>query len=176
MLSVPKLITVHQPDQVAQQAREYVRTYILFPSGIIGLVCLVGVIGGLGYQLLASDNYTWDTFYYSSGLLLTGIILGIGQTSYHRYLFKEFPEALAARMKLATGKQKSKTKRDAIGDIIDHPGRSLIPVAYLVGMVALVGGSVAAITYGQVEAFPAFLTPWAGFFWAKLFLWRRVIL
>jgi len=173
---VPKLITVNHPDQVSQQAREYVRTYILFPSGIIGLICLVGVVGGLGYQLLASDHYTWDTFYYSSGLLVIGILLGIGQTFYHRYLFKEFPGALAARMKLATGKLKSKTKRDAIGDVIDHPGRSLIPVAYVVGMAVLIGGSVAAITYGQVEAFPAFLTPWAGFYWAKMFLWRRVIL
>lgn len=173
---MPKLVTLNHPDQVSLQAREYVRTYILFPSGIIGLLCLVGVVGGLGYQLLASDSYTWDTFYFSSGLLVAGIILGIGQTSYHRYLFKEFPEALAARMKLATGKQKSKTKKESIGDIIDHPGRSLIPVAYLVGIVMLVGGSAMAITYGQVAAFPAFLTPWAGFYWAKLFLWRRVIL
>jgi hypothetical protein len=44
------------------------------------------------------------------------------------------------------------------------------------GIAILIGGSVAAITYGQVEPFPAFLTPWAGFYWAKLFLWRRVIL
>jgi len=35
---------------------------------------------------------------------------------------------------------------------------------------------VMAITQGQVNPFPAFLTPWAGFYWAKLFLWRRVIL
>ena len=79
-------------------------------------------------------------------------------------------------MKLAAGKQKSKARRDTTGDVIDHPGRSLIPVAYLVGIAILVGGSVTAIMYGQVDALPAFLMPWAGFYWAKLFLWRRVIL
>lgn len=173
---MPKLITLHHPDQVSQQAREYVRTYILFPSGIIGLLCLVGVVGGLAYQLIASDNYTWSTFYFSTGLLILGIVLGTGQTSYHRYLFRQFPEALASRMKLVSGKQKGKAKKEASLDAIDHPGRSLIPAAYLIGIAILIGGSVTAIVYGQVDAFPAFLTPWAGFYWAKLFLWRRVIL
>ncbi|MDH5640235.1 MAG: hypothetical protein OEY28_03000 [Nitrospira sp.] len=173
---MPKLITLNHPDQVSQQAREYVRTYILMPSGMLGLVCLLGTVGGLGYQLMASDDYTWDTFYYSSGLLLLGIILGTGLTAYHRYLFREFPQAFAARMKLATGKQSTKAKKEMADDIIDHAGRSLIPVAYLVGIATLVGASGTAIVYGQVEPFPAFLTPWAGFYWAKLFLWRRVIL
>ena len=173
---VPKLITLNHPDQVSQQAREYVRTYILMPSGMLGLVCLLGTVGGLGYQLMASDDYTWTTFYYSSGLLLLGIILGTGQTSYHRYLFREFPHVFAARMKLATGKQNTKTKRAMADDIIDHAGRSLIPMVYLAGIAILVSASAMAIVYGQVEPFPAFLTPWAGFYWAKLFLWRRVIL
>ncbi len=173
---MPKLITIHHPEQISQQAREYVRSYILLPSGMIGLLCLVGAVGGLGYQLIAADSYSWTTFYFSSGLLVLGIMLGTGQTSYHRYLFREFPQALAARMKLASGKQKSKARRDTIGDVIDHPGRSLIPVAYLVGIAMLVGGSVTAIMYGQVDTLPAFLMPWAGFYWAKLFLWRRVIL
>lgn len=173
---MPKLITLHHPDQVVQQAREYVRTYILLPSGMIGLLCLVGAVGGLGYQLIASDSYSWSTFYFSSGLLMLGIILGTGQTSYHRYLFREFPQTFAARMKLVAGKQKSKTRKDTVEDVIEHPGRSFIPLAYLIGIAILVGGSVIAITDGQVEPFPAFLTPWAGFYWAKLFLWRRVIL
>jgi hypothetical protein len=172
---VPKLITIHHPEQVAQQAREYVRTYILFPSGIVGLLCLVGTIGGLVYQLLASDSYTWTTFYFSSGLIALGIMIGTGQTSYHRYLYKQFPEALAARMRLAPGKQKGKPKKDSPQETIDHQGRNLVPLAYMVGIVMLVGSSIAAIIYGQVEAIPAFLMPWAGFYWAKLFLWRRVI-
>ncbi|HEX5647724.1 MAG TPA: hypothetical protein VFX56_12210, partial [Nitrospira sp.] len=95
---MPKLITAHHPEQVAQQAREYVRTFILFPSGIVGLFCLVSGIGGLGYQWMATDTYSWTTFASSSMLILVGLVLGIAQTSYHRFIFAKFPEVLAARM------------------------------------------------------------------------------
>src|SRR5262249_15020131 len=95
---VPKLITAHHPGQVAQQAREYVRTFILFPSGIVGLLCLIGGIGGLGYQWMATDTYSWTTFSSSSALIVVGLALGIAQTLYHRFIFAQFPEVLAARM------------------------------------------------------------------------------
>jgi hypothetical protein len=173
---VPKLITVHHPEQISQQAREYVRTRILFPSGIVGLFCLVGAVGGLGYQLIASDSYTWTTFYFSSGLIALGIMLGTAQTSYHRYLYRRFPGVLAARLRWGPAGPRGKTKREAPSLSIEHSGRRLIPGAYLAGVALLVGSSVVSITYGHVDAVPAFLMPWAGFYWAKLFVWRRVIL
>ena len=177
---MPKLITAHHPEQVAKQAREYVRTFILFPSGIVGLFCLVGGIGGLGYQWMATDTYTWTTFASSSLLILVGLVLGIAQTSYHRFIFAKFPEVLAARMstrmKQRAGVSRTRLKKDAPAPSIEHPGRQLIPVAYLVGVALLVGSGVAAIMYGAVHPIPALLMPWAGFYWAKLFLWRRVIM
>ncbi|MBH0198174.1 MAG: hypothetical protein HP497_01985 [Nitrospira sp.] len=177
---MPKLITAHHPEQVAQQAREYVRTFILFPSGIVGLFCLVGGIGGLGYQWLATDTYSWTTFSASSTLIVVGLALGIGQTLYHRFIFGQFPEVLAARMsarmKQRMGGSRGRQKKETPAPSIEHPGRQLIPVAYLLGVALLVGCGVAAIVYGQVHPIPALLMPWAGFYWAKLFLWRRVIM
>jgi hypothetical protein len=170
-----KLITVHHPEQVAQQAREYVKTYILFPSGLVGMACLVGGVGGLGYQLISADSYTWTTFYFSSGLIALGVIIGTTQTRYHRYLLKQFPEVLAARMRRGPGRQRGKGKKEPQLPAIDHPGRRLIPAAYLAGVSALLGSAAVAAIYGQVDTVPAVLMPWAGFYWAKLFFWRSAI-
>jgi hypothetical protein len=37
------------------------------------------------------------------------------------------------------------------------------------------GASAVTILYGNVDALPALLMPWAGFYWAKLFFWRGVV-
>ncbi|MBM4137981.1 MAG: hypothetical protein FJ244_00630 [Nitrospira sp.] len=177
---MPKLITAHYPGQVDKQAREYVRTFILFPSGIVGLFCLVSGIGGLGYQWMATDTYSWTTFAASSMLILVGVVLGIAQTSYHRFIFAKFPEVwaarMSARMKQRAGGNRVRMKKETPAQSIEHPGRQLIPVAYLAGVALLVGSGVAGIVYGEVHPIPAVLMPWAGFYWAKLFLWRRVIM
>lgn len=172
---MPKLINVHQPQQTTQQALEYVKMHILMPSGFLGLICLVGGVGGLGYQWFATDTYTWDTFYQSSGLFLSGIGLGAGHTLYQRYLFREFPEVLAARMKQRLERMKGRLKKRSEPSDFDHPGRQLVPIAYVAGITLLLGSSIAAFAYGGVHSVPALLLPWAGYYWARLFLWRRVI-
>ncbi len=158
-----------------QQAQEYVKTHILLPSGLLGLLCLIGSVAGLGYQLFATDSYTWETFYQSSGLFLSGIGLGAAQTLYQRYLLREFPDVLAARMKQGVNRQKGKIKKSSDPPDIHHPGRQLVPLAYVLGIMLLVGSAIAAFSYGRVYMIPALLMPWAGFYWARLFLWRRVI-
>ena len=170
-----RLVTVHRSEQIMQQAHQYVKTYILFPSGLAGLICLIGGVGGLGYQLMVTGNYTWDTFYQSSGLIALGVVIGVAQTRYHQYLLGRFPEVLAARMRLASVKQRAKAKKESQPVTIDHPGRQLIPLAYVAGMTILVGGAIAAFMYGRVSLVPALLMPWAGFYWARLFFWRRAI-
>ncbi len=170
-----KLVTVHHPEQVSHQARDYVKSYILFPSGLVGLICLIGAVGGLGYQLIGTDTYTWSTFYQSSGLILVGVAIGFAQTQYHKYLLRRFPEVFAARMRRGSIAQRKKIKKEIQPMTITHPGRQLIPFAYVLGIASLVGGALVALTYGEVAAVPAFLMPWAGFFWAKNFFWRSVI-
>lgn len=169
---MPKLITKPRPEQIVQQAQYYVKSYILLPSGIVGLICMIGGVGGLGYQLLATDNYTWSTFYQSTGLIVLGVVMGIAQTRYHQFLLQQFPEVLAARMRTATAKKGSKVKKDAELPRIDHQGRQFIPVAYLLGTVLILGASWFATMMGQVDGVPALLLPWAGFYWARLFFWR----
>lgn len=172
---MPRLISVQRPEQIVQQAHEYVKSYILLPSGLVGLICLIGGVGGLGYQLIATDSYTWDTFYQSSGLVALGAAMGVAQTRYHQYLLRQFPEVLAARMRLASTKQGAKAKKEPRPAAIDHPGRPLIPAVYMVGMALLLGSAMVAFMYGQVNMVPALLMPWAGFYWARLFFWRSVV-
>lgn len=172
---MPKLVTTWREQDIQTQARHYVRSYILFPSGLLGMVCMLGGIGSLGYQLIASSTYTWVTFMASSGLLLIGGILGAMQTKYHRYLLATVPEVFAARIRSAVkGNQKKKKNEPAIPDI-EHPGRKLVPLWYLLGTMLLFAASAWGMLYGAMNALPAILMPWAGFYWGKLFLWRGVI-
>lgn len=170
-----KLIAVQTPEEVHRQAQEYVKSYILFPSGLVGLICLVGGVGGLGYQLMAADTYTWATFYQSSGLLLLGGVIGLAQTRYQQFLLKAFPDVLAARMRAASMKRGRKKKGHASPPPIMHPGRAFVPVAYATGGTVLVASALAASLYGQVHPLPALLLPWAGFYWARLFFWRKMV-
>ena len=176
---MPKLVTVRRPEEIRSQAKEYVKSYILFPSGLVGLLCLIGGVGVLGYQLIASDAYTWDTFYQSSALIVLGVVLGLAQTRYQQYLLREFPEVFAARMRSASikqiGRQAGKAKREPEPLTIRHPGRGFVPTAYASGMSLLFGGAIVAAVYGQVSPVPALLLPWAGFYWARLFFWRKVV-
>ena len=172
---VPKLINVHHSQHTMQQAQGYIKTYILMPSGLFGLICMIGAIGGLGYQWLSTDGYTLDTFYQSSGLLMSGVGLGALQTLYQRYLLREFPEVLAARMKEGLNRQRGTLKKRSDATTIEHPGRQFVPLVYLLGVMILIGGTIAAYAYGRVSMVPALLMPWAGFFWIRLFLWQRVI-
>jgi hypothetical protein len=48
-------------------------------------------------------------------------------------------------------------------------------VGYLAGLGLLAAVSTVAMQVGQVHPIAAYLMPWGGFFWAKLFFWRSVI-
>lgn len=168
---VPKLITVQRPEQTTKQAQDYVKTYILIPSGLVGLVSMLGGVAGLGYQLFATDLYTWQTFLQSTGLIALGAALGFAQSRYHFYLLQTFPEVLAARIRSATKKGK-KSIKDGEAPQLDHQGRQFVSAAYLLGTGVLLGMSWLATSMGQVMIVPAILLPWAGFYWARLFFWR----
>ena len=92
-----KLVKEWRNEDIQTQARHYIRTYILLPSGFLGLICMLGGIGTLGYQLVTSETYTWTTFTTSSALLVLGGLIGWLQTRYHRYLLETVPSVFAAR-------------------------------------------------------------------------------
>jgi hypothetical protein len=175
--SMPKLVTVLRPEKIDEQARYYVRSHILLPAGTIGLVCMVGGVGALAYQLLANHTYSWVTFLTSTVLLAVGASCGFAQARYHRYLFKKFPEVYAAKMRTAVAQRsrKAKAKTESETPPIEHPGRGFVTAISVAGAVLVFGSSAAAYMYGNLDLFPSILVPWAGFYWAKLFCWRGVV-
>jgi hypothetical protein len=172
---MPKLVKEWRSEDIRTQARHYVRTYVLLPSGFLGLVCMLGGVGTLGYQLVSSGTYTWKTFSVSTALLLLGGLCGWVQTLYHRYLFETVPDVFAARMRTAVQRTQRKSKPDRAVPSIEHRGRKLVPAGYVAGIALLVGASAWAIADGSIDPLPAILMPWAGFYWGKLFFWRGVV-
>jgi hypothetical protein len=170
-----KLVKEWRSGDIQTQARHYVKTYILLPSGFLGLICMLGGIGTLGYQLIASASYTVTTFTISSSLLALGGFCGWLQTRYHRYLFETVPEVFAARMRTAVQRTHRKAKINPVVPPIEHRGRKLVPLAYVAGAGLLLGTSLWAIMSGAMDGVPAMLMPWAGFYWSKLFFWRGVV-
>ncbi len=174
---MPKLVTVLRPEKIDEQARYYVRSHILLPAGTIGLICMVGGVGSLGYQLLVNHTYSWATFLTGTVLLAVGASCGFAQARYHRYLFKTFPEVYAAKMRTAVAQRNRKVtaKIEPEAPPIKHPGRGFVTAISVAGAALIFGASGAAFMYGDLNMFPAALVPWAGFYWAKLFCWRGVV-
>ena len=172
---MPKLVKEWRGEDIRTQARHYIKTYILLPSGFLGLLCMLGGVGALGYQLIASGTYTAATFVTSSVLLLLGGFCGWIQTRYHRYLLDTVPGVFAARMRTAVQRTQRKAKAEPLVPSIDHRGRKLVPMAYLAGIALLLGSSFLAVNQGSIDAVPAVFMPWAGFYWSKLFFWRGVV-
>jgi len=172
---MPKLVTVLRPEKIDEQARYYVRSHILLPAGTIGLVCMVGGVGSLGYQLLVNHTYSWVTFLTSSILLAIGAACGWGQARYHRYLFTAFPEVYASKMRTAVAQRNRKARAEPEVPAIEHPGRAFVTAISIAGAALIFGASAVAIIYGELDPIPAVFVPWAAFYWAKLFCWRGVV-
>src|SRR5689334_457940 len=147
---MPKLVKEWRSEDIRTQARHYIRTYILLPSGFLGLVCMVGGIGTLGHQLAASGTSTRTTASARTSLLLLVGLCGWLQTRYHRYLFETVPEVFAARMRTAVQRSQRKAKPEPVIPDIHHQGRKLVPAAYLAGAGLLLGSSYWAISYGSM--------------------------
>ena len=93
-----KIITARRTEGEEDRAQQYIRTYILFPSGLMGLLAMVIGVLALVYQLII-ETYDEMTFLQSSGLLCIGMVFGWGLTQYHKYILREHTEFFASRMK-----------------------------------------------------------------------------
>ena len=161
-----KLISLKQQEGHDARATAYIKAYMLFPAGILGLISMIGGVGGLGYQLIATDSYTWWTFLQSSGWV---------QTTYHRWILTNRPEVFAARMRQPTVSKSGKPKRESAASQEQASGSPSAPGAYMVGLAVLLAGSMVSMIYGAVHPIAACFLPWAGFFWAKLFFWKSML-
>ena len=172
---MPKIITAKRLEGETDRAREYVRTHILLPSGLLGLIFMVAGTAALIYQFM-SEAYGWRPFVETSGLLLAGVAIGWAQTRYQQYLLREHPAHFAGRMKLFSQPAAMKrSRREALAQPLEHAGRHLVPWAYLAGIIALLGAALAVAILGHLYYVAAFLMPWVGFFWAKMFFWRGLL-
>lgn len=171
---MPKIISAKRLGNEMELARVYVKTRILFPSGLLGLIFMIAGMASLIYQYMG-ETYGWATFLQSSGLLVLGGLLGWVQTRYHRYLLRDHPEHFAERQRVYTRSVHKRSRREAPAGGPVHRGQGLVPLYYALGALGLLGMSGAVVMRGQVYPVAAFLLPWAGFFWAKMFFWRGVM-
>jgi hypothetical protein len=66
-------------------------------------------------------------------------------------------------------------RRELSVTAVEHRGKQFVPLYYLLGAGLLVGASAWTAVVGNTYYVAAFLLPWAGFFWAKMFFWREVL-
>jgi hypothetical protein len=171
---MPKIITSRRREGEHERAREYVKGHILFPSGLLGMIFMVSGTAALVYQFMAI-TYSWRTFVESVGLLLAGCLLGWVQTRYHQYLLREHPAFFAGRMRLYSRAPQKRARKESSSSELEHRGRAWVPLYYVLGIGLLVGVSAWSSIWGQTYYVAAFLMPWAGFFWAKMFFWRGIL-
>ncbi len=171
---MPKIITAKRLAGESELAREFVKTHILFPSGLLGLILMIAGTGSLIYQFMF-EAYGWRTFIESTVLLMVGILIGWAQTCYHKYLLREHPGYFANRLKTFARTGPKRSKRDIPASDLHHWGRNWVPLYYVLGAGALIGVSFVSSISGQVYYMAAFFMTWAGFFWAKMFFWRGVL-
>jgi hypothetical protein len=172
---MPKIITSRRIEGESDQAREYVKTHIVLPSSVLGLMFMVAGMAGLVYQFVYI-SYDWRTFLESGGLLLIGMLFGWAQTRYHHYLLRAFPGNFAARLRVFTKNRAKRPRKEMTIPPIQHPRRNLVPFGYVFGAVALFAAAAWSSMFGQTYYVAAFLLPWVGFFWAKVYFWRSVLL
>lgn len=171
---MPKIISAHHQETEQHKAREYIKTFILFPSGLLGLIFMVAGGAAVLHQFFTS-TYGWMTFLETTALLVLGAVLGWGQTRYHRYLLATHPEHFAARQRAFARRGQKKNRKEPPAAPLEHRGRRYVPLAYAGGALLTLGGSSLAAVTGHTYALAAFFLPWAGFFWAKMFFWRGVL-
>ena len=172
---MPKVITARRHEDETEKAQEFVRTYILFPASLLGLIAIVVGVVALGYQLY-KGQYGWETFTYSSVLLITGVLLGLAQTKYQQYLLRKFPGYFANRMKAFTQRSVRQAKKTVSNVTIEHRGRGLVGLWYFLGFVVLLTLAGICVWTGFLHPVAAFALPWAGYFWAKMFFWKGLVL
>ena len=171
---MPKIITAHHHETEQEKAREYVKTFILFPSSLLGLIFMVAGGAAVLYQFFTM-SYGWRTFLETTALLVLGGVLGWAQTRYHRYVFANHPDHFAARVRSFARRGQKRGRKEAPSVPLEHRGRRYVPFAYAAGVLLIVAAASAVSMTGHSYALSAFFLPWAGFFWAKMFFWRGVL-
>lgn len=166
-----KLISPRREETQLGKAKDYIRTHILFPSALLGMILLLAATMALAYQYLV-ETYDGQTFFQSTGLAFLGAFAGWGQSRYHRYLLTEAPDYLASRLRAFEKKDQSRARKDWPIIEAQHRGRQWVPLWYVLGACMFLGMSFWASAWGSVYAVAGYLLPWAGFYCARVYAWK----
>jgi hypothetical protein len=165
-----RVITARKAESERQKAIQYVKTSIIYPSALLGLISLVLGYGALIY-LLFKGRFFASIVLDSFILLGVGILLGWFQYFYQRFLFENYPEYYAERRRRAERLRTGQARKLDILEKPDHKGRRIIPFVYL---VAFVGAVAMIITYAtRLNPISAVFLLLAGFYNVRFFFWKR---
>ena len=144
----------------------------MLPTIPLAMVTLLTGYGSLGFMWF-EDSLTLQAAGASFVLFLAGAVLGWGQVWYERYLVRTCPEYLARKQKvLDAAKEYKRPRRDLpIGGPV-HSGRRVVLLAYALGVIGMLALSLTFVE--KMGVYPAFFLPWAGYFNAKVILWREL--
>ena len=170
---MPKIVTAQHRAGEAERARLYVKSRLMMPTIPLGMVALLTGYGGVVVAWL-QEKLTPEGFFSSSILFVAGAAWGWVHAQYDRYLLNRYPEYLARKQKVldAVKGHKKRTREVSISGL-NHPGRKLVLVGYIVGLASQFGLTVYFI--GEVGVYAAVFLPWAGYFNAKVIALRDLL-
>ena len=144
----------------------------MLPTIPLAMVTLLTGYGSLAFMWF-KDTLTLGALGSSMALFFAGVALGWAQVRYERYLVRTCPEYLARRQKvLDAAKEYKRPKRDLPVGGPQHPGRQLVFGGYALGIIGMIALSIFFVD--KIGIYPAFFLPWAGYFNAKVILWRQL--
>ena len=164
-----KIATVRKTENEKQKAAEYMKNTVVIPSALLGLISILLGYGALIYLMFKGGNLA-ILIMDSMILLFGGIVLGVFQCLYHRYLFDRFPDYYAQRKHRTEQIRSKNIKKINVIEKPKHPGRWIIPYIYLLGFSGMLG----LIVYYAARLNPmsaAFLLL-AGFYNLRFFFWK----
>ena len=169
---MPKFITVKKAENERQQAAQYLKTSLVYPSALMGLIGLVLGYGGVIYLMIIGKPMM-ELLSASLVLLTSGLLLGLLQAFYQHYLFRSHHEVFSDRVHRNKLRMSGQVKK--IGDPVTakHTGRWAVPYIYLIGWAGFV--SLVILHAEKLNYFSSIFLVLAGFHNARFFYLKRLI-
>ena len=169
---MPKLVTVKKTGIERQQAVRYIKNSFVYPSALIGLVCLVVGYGAVIYLMIRGRPME-GLLTHSLFLLAVGLALGLLQAIYQHYLFRAHPGYFAERVRQNDLRLSGRFKKIGLPPTVEHSFRWAVPIAYLAAASAASYSII--LWYPNVNLLSAVLLVLAGFHNIRFFYMKRLV-
>ena len=165
-----RIVTVKKHKLEKDKALDHIKNTIVFPSALMGLISIVLGYGALIYLMFKGRSIP-EVVIDSIILLGLGIVLGLVQALYHRFLFDRYPDYYAQLRRRTEQIRAKNVKKIETVTKPEHRGRLLVPLIYLLGIAALVGTIVFYVP--KLNTLSAIFLPLAGFYNLRFFFWKK---